>query len=190
MGGCFPKGAIRLVRPEGEELIEMGKMVARVGEVQFCHKAYEFRIRVPHGPSPLPLLPFVQADAEQLPGLGFIVKDPLAVPPAVSGEKESHSEIFFSIRGRTCGVRHAFRRYRPGEITAVYPLGHIHICFSPLPESVKRSLSIHLDTHHHAIGHAFGAHIMIACVLNIGLVCSGLVIKAVQAVEYFMKAGL
>ena len=131
-----------------------------------------------------------QADAEQLPGLGFIVKDPLAVPPAVSGEKEGHSEIFFSIRGRTCGVRHAFRRYRPGEITAVYPLGHIHICFSPLPESVKRSLSIHLDTHHHAIGHAFGAHIMIACVLNIGLIRSGLVIKAVQAVEYFMKAGL
>ena len=31
---------------------------------------------------------------------------------------------------------------------------------------------------------------MIACVLNIGLIRSGLVIKAVQAVEYFMKAGL
>ena len=31
---------------------------------------------------------------------------------------------------------------------------------------------------------------MIACVLYIGHVRSGLVIKAVQAVEYFMKAGL
>ncbi len=56
-------------------------------------------------------------------------------------------------------------------------IGVIHVGVGPVPQGVESFLLIHLDSDHHAVGHAFGADVGVLDVGDVGqravVVCSG-----------------
>ena len=118
-------------------------------------------VPVPHGMALTAVLPLVQAGPENLSGLLGVVENPLPVSPPMGSKKQGHGIEFLPVRGRTVGVPSAVRAAGPGKIPLIPPLGHIHISLGPLPDPVKLLLHVQLHAHHHAVGHAFGAGVIV-----------------------------
>ena len=129
-------------------------MIAWIREIHFRDKTDQIIGAVPHRAPPFPVFPFVQAGMQQAPGLGFVVKNPLAVPPPVSGEKKRHRKVFLAIRRGSPSVFAPVQTAAPGKISRVGAAVQKHIGLCPFPQPVKFIFSVHLHAHHHGIAHA------------------------------------
>ena len=101
--------------------------------------------------------------AEDFVGLLFVVVDALAVAPAVGGEVEGHDVVLFAVGCGAGGARGAVGVHGPGEVAdvGVVRVGDEHVGVGPVPEGVELALVVHLDGDHHAVGHAFGAGVVV-----------------------------
>ena len=109
---------------------------------------------------------------EQCARLGGIIENPFAISPAVGSEEKRHGEKFFPVRRRAPGVFRAVKRAGPGKIAFIptaavgrvfqYLGIHIHVGFRPFPNPVEFLLFVQLYAHHHSVGHAFRAYIVVA----------------------------
>ncbi len=101
--------------------------------------------------------------AEDFVGLLFVVVDACAVPPAVGGEIEGHDVVLFTVGCGAGGARGAVGVHGPGEVAdaGVVGVGDEHVGVGPVPEGVELALVVHLNGDHHAVGHAFGAGVVV-----------------------------
>ena len=185
LGSGLPEGPVLLVGPQGEQLVEMGQVVGGVGEILLRHKADELVLRVPHGPPCAGGFPLVDAVVEKLSGLLGIGEDALPIAPPVGSEKQRHGEVLLPVRGGAPGVFGAVCLAGPGKVAGVLPLCHVHVGLGPLPNAVELLFSVHLHAHHHAVGHALGAGVVVAGVLQVAHVLPGGVVEplVLRAVE-------
>ena len=112
----------------------------------------------------------------------LVIEDALAITPARGGKEQCRDEPFFAIRGGVGGQFFSIRGTMPGEITLVGTVRLVHVGFRPLPDAVELGFFIELDRDHHAVGHAFGAHIAVADIFDISHILADRVINALGIV--------
>ena len=147
-------------------------MVGRIGVIALRNKLNQMILRIPHRISFSRNIPVVNAGMKKLFRLCFIIENAFSISPAVGRKKQRHGEKFFPVRSRSIGIFRSIRLAGPGKISGVNAFFHVHIGLCPFPQAVKFFFFIHLDTHHHAVGHTFRSGIMISCILHIAHVVS------------------
>ncbi len=102
--------------------------------------------------------------------LRLVVVETVAVAPAARGEEQGHGIVFFAVGGGAGGAWRAVRGHRPGEVAVVGVLrvGDEHVGVGPVPEGVELALVAELHGDHHAVGHAFGAGVVVRPVGHVG----------------------
>ena len=99
-----------------------------------------------------------------------LVVDARVVSPAVGSENQGCDEIEFTIARRSLAVTCSICLATPGEIAFQRSFLMLHVLAAPSPQTVENVLSVHLHCHHHAVGHALSAGIM---VLDVGHISHG-----------------
>jgi hypothetical protein len=92
-----------------------------------------------------------------------VVVDAVSAGPAIASKQQRHRKILLAIRRRALGVMRSIRFARPREVSVrrLGRVGDVHVRPRPVPEGVKHRLMSKLHGNHHAVAHAFGAHIMV-----------------------------
>ncbi|MNL48617.1 hypothetical protein D3C87_1714880 [compost metagenome] len=131
----------------------MRQVVGRIAEWGFGNEFDQPGRRVPHR-IPFAVFALMHTSTENDPGLSGIIERLRSVPPAAGGKEQRHREEFFSIRRRTRGQPCSVGFTMPGKIILVAPIRMLHEHLGELPQPVEFLFLVHLNGHHHPVGHA------------------------------------
>jgi len=179
LGGLGHEGAVvGIGGPARPQFVEGGQVVGRIGELAAAAGGDEddlFLLPVKHrGDGIVAVVAVVEHVAEEGLRLSLVVEDALAVAPAVGGEEERHDEPLLAIGGRAVAHAGAVIAALPAVVACEAAVGVVHVAPGPLPDAVELGLFIHLHGEHHAVGLAFGAHVLVFDVGDVGHpVCGG-----------------
>ena len=149
-----PEFAVPFIRPLCKQVVEMGQMVAGIGNLHSGDKADILVLRLPHGLAARHDFMLVHRVAQDLPGLSGVIEDPFPVAPPGRSHEQRHGKVFLAVRRGAFCVVFPVQLHGPGEISGVRSFPHPHVPVRECPQPVKDILPVHLDTHHHAVAHA------------------------------------
>lgn len=110
---------------------------------------------------------FLHGTIQNILGLSQVI-DTRIVAPAIGSEDKGSDVIKFPIRSRSLRITYAVRPATPGKVTFQRTVLMLHVLFPPTPQAVEDVFPIKLHSNHHPVGHAFGTHIMIFDVTDVG----------------------
>ena len=153
-------------------------MIGRVAEIAVGDKLDQVVLGVPHRVAGAGLLALVHAGVQDAPRHRGVIKDALAVAPAVGGKEQRHRKELLAVRRRAPGILGPVRLAGPGKVPGVLAFVHIHVGHDPAPQAVELLLAVHLHAEHHAVAHALGAGVVVAGVLHVAHVVPDRVVDA------------
>ena len=132
---------------------------------------------IPHGLTWATLASLVNGGMQNRTGFLFVVEYSISVSPSVGCKEKCHRKKFLAIGSRTVCVFCSVQLATPCEIALVFAVFHVHEFFCPFPDAVKFLFHVQLKAHHHPVGHAFRAGVIVSGVHKVSRLILRLVVN-------------